>query len=115
MDNFNNGNMYPEMRQDWQSLSTPVIKTEPESDFNDSLESNASPSEKRHSKHPVLTLQLILVLCVLLFLFALKFLSPPFFESVMTFYEAQISKSVLINGDFESLNYASLFASDDEA
>ncbi len=112
MDNFNNRNLYPE--DEWQSLSVPVVKkeySEPQEEVTDAV---ATPKREKHSKHPVLTIQLTLSLCVLLFIFIIKFLSTPFYDKVMDWYRTEISKSVVYNFDFESLDFSSVFATPDE-
>lgn len=112
MENFNNRNLYPD--DDWQSISQPVVKSEEEDSNFTSQEPKTEPKPKRHSKHPVLTFQLTVSLCVLLFLFIIKFLGTPLYTWVMTWYENEISKSVIYDGDFEGLDFSSLFATDDE-
>lgn len=110
MDNFNNNNIYPD--DQWQSLSTPIVKTEAADAADEEPEVTVKP--KKHSKHPVLTLQLTISLCALLFLFILKFLGTELYNSVINWYEKEISKSVIYNGDFESLDFSSLFSTADE-
>ena len=112
MDNFNINDVYSE--NDWQDVSTPVIKEEAISE--NSNENNLIKEKaKKHNKHPVLTLQLTVALCVLLFLFVLKFIGTPVFESIMSWYKTETSKSLIFNGDFESFDFSSLFATSDEA
>ncbi len=111
MDNFNNRNIYPD--DDWQSLSTTIVKTE-NPDVNDD-EPEVIEKPKKRSKHPVLTLQLTISLCALLFLFILKFLGTELYTAVINWYENEISKSVIYNGDFESFDFSSVFATGDEA
>lgn len=112
MDNYNNRNFYPD--NDWQSISQPVVKTEVADTDLTQEEAQVEVKAKKHSKHPVLTIQLTVSLCVLLFLFIIKFLGTPLYTAVMTWYEKEISKSVIYNGDFESMDFSSLFATDDE-
>lgn len=113
MDNLNNNGFYSE--DQWQNLSTPVVKTEytePEEDFS---ETGSVKKREKHSKHPVLTIQLTLSLCVLLFVFIVKFLSTPLYEGIMRWYDYEISKSVIYNFDFENLDFSSIFATPDES
>lgn len=112
MDNFNNRNVYPD--DDWQSISTPVVKTEYTQPEVDTLEEVAISKSKKHSKHPVLTIQLTLSLCVLLFVFIIKFLSTPLYDKVIAWYQSEISKSVVYNFDFENLDFSSVFSTPDE-
>lgn len=112
MDNFDNRNIYPE--DDWQSISTPIVKTEVSDSEIINDESEIITKTRKHSKHPVLTLQLTLALCVLLFLFVLKILGTPVYNSVMSWYESEISRSVIYNGDFENFDFSNLFATSDE-
>lgn len=113
MDNFNNRNFYPD--DQWQNISEPVIKSEAaDTDALPLEEPQEEPKPKRHSKHPVLTFQLTVSLCVLLFLFIIKFLGTPLYSAVMSWYENEISKSVIYDGDFENLDFSALFATNDE-
>lgn len=114
MDNFNDRDFYPE--DDWQSLSSPVVKKEVTSveNYDSDTEPEVPQSPKRRSKHPVLTIQLTFAICVLLFLFVLKFMGTPAFDTVITWYKTEISKSVIFDGDFDSLDFSTLFATADE-
>lgn len=113
MDNFNNRNFYPD--DDWQNISQPIVKNEAADTDDLSLEEEREELKvKKHSKHPVLTVQLTVSLCVLLFLFIIKFLGAPIFTAVMAWYENEISKSVIYDGDFESLDFSAFFATNDE-
>ena len=111
MDNFNNRNLYPE--DDWQNISTPILKEQ--NILNQESSEEVSVSNKKPSKHPVLTIQLILAICVLLFLFTLKFLGAPLFDTITSWYDNEISKSVIFNGDFENFDFSSVFATADES
>lgn len=111
MDNFNDRDFYAE--NDWQSISQPVVKAELKDAETEQI--NTSDKPKKQSKHPVLTLQLTLSLCLLLFLFIVKFLGPQLYTAVISWYEDEISKSVIYNGDFEGFDFSSLFSTDDEA
>ena len=113
MDNFNDRNFYGD--DDWQTTSTPVVKT-----FEDELPQEEddvknSPKVKRNSKHPVLTFQLTVAIIALLLVFGLKFLGMPLYETVVKWYEEEISKSVIYNGDFENFDFSLIFATEDEA
>jgi len=108
MDNFENLNSYPE--NNWQSLSEPIVKLEePQPDV------QAVPKAKKLPRHPVLTIQLTLCLCALLFLFIVKFMAYPLYSKIITWYESQISRSVIYDGDFESFDFSTLFSTTDEA
>ncbi len=111
MDNFNERGFYPE--EDWQSLSTPVVKEDTSDDNCDSVPAGPQKINK-HSKHPVLTVQLTFAICVLLFLFVLKFMGAPVFDTIISWYKSEISESVIYNGDFESFDFSSLFSTADE-
>lgn len=113
MDNFINNNFPSEA--DWQSTSTPIVKTFDEDEFQSSDKDEVLLKAKKHSKHPVLTVQLTVVLVALLLIFAIKFLSEPLFSTVISWYKKEISKSVIYNGDFESLDFSEIFATKDEA
>ena len=112
MDNFNNKDFYH--NNEWQSISTPVVKTEYSEPEEEVAEDYLREKVAKQSKHPVLTIQLTLSLCVLLFIFLIKFLSVPLYEKVMWWYEQEISKSIVYNFDFESLDFSTIFATPDE-
>lgn len=113
MDNSYN-NLYSN-ETEWQSLSTPVMKKEETAENIEDSELIKAPRERRHSRFPVLSFQLTVSLCALLLLFGIKFAAEPLFEKVMTWYETEISKSVIFNGDFENLDFSALFSTHDEA
>ncbi len=113
MDNFNNKDFYND--EEWQSISTPVVKTEYTEPEEEAVELKPERKAQKHSKHPVLTIQLTLSLCVLLFIFLIKFLSAPLFEKVIEWYEYEISKSIIYNFDFENLDFSSVFSTPDES
>lgn len=112
MDNFNNKEFYRD--EQWQSVSTPVVKTEYTEPEEEVFEVPLSEKHEKHSKHPVLTIQITLSICVLLFIFIVKFLSAPLYEKVIGWYQQEISKSVVYNFDFESLDFSSVFSTPDE-
>lgn len=107
-------NLYSQ-KEDWQSLSTPILKEETTDEKFDNPEEIRPEKEKRHSKFPVLTFQLTVSLLVLLLLFIIKFAYEPLFTKIITWYEAEISRSVIYNGDFESLDFSALISTPDEA
>ena len=109
MDNYNYN-----QNDDWVSLSQPVVKTEQDTEAFENQEDNVAKYTKQKSKHPVLTFQLTVSLCILLFLFIVKFLSAPLYSAVIDWYESQLSQSVIYNGDFESSDFSALFATRDE-
>lgn len=113
MDNLNNRDF--NFNDEWQSLSEPVIKTEHTEPESVEISENNFSERKKHSKHPVLTIQLTLSICALLFIFLIKFLSTPLYEKVMAWYDYEISKSVVYNFDFENLDFSSVFATPDES
>lgn len=113
MDNSYN-DLYSQ-KEDWQSLSTPILKEETPDENLGNPEEIRPEKEKRHSKFPVLTFQLTVSLLVLLLLFIIKFASEPLFTKIITWYEAEISRSVIYNGDFESLDFSALISTLDEA
>lgn len=112
MDNFNERQIYTE--DDWQSLSTPIVKRAETATEDINPEPLNQYKVKQNSKHLVLTIQLTFAICVLLFLFVLKFLDTPLFDTIMSWYDTKSSESVIFNGDFESLDFSSLFATADE-
>ncbi len=65
------------------------------------------------NKHPVLTFQLVIVLCVTLFLFVVKFCSADLFSVIIKSYETEVSKSIIYDGD-SSFDLTGLFSTDDE-
>ena len=116
MDNFKNINTY---HSDWQSLSQAVEKHD--SDYvadtegvSEEFDLNNTERKAKGSKHPVLFIQLVLCLCVLLFFFLIKFLSEPLYTYVLSWYNSQLSSSVIYNGDFESFDYSAIFSTADE-
>lgn len=113
MDNFNNNNYYPE--DEWQRISTPMIKSTDDENHQFSDGDEAVSKVKKPNKHPVLSFQLIVVLVALLFIFAVKFLGLPLYSSVISWYNKEISKSVIYNGNFESFDFSSVFSTEDEA
>lgn len=113
MDNFINSNFSSEA--DWQSTSTPIVKTFDGEEFQGSDEEKVLLKTKKRSKHPVLTVQLTVVLVGLLLIFALKFLSEPLYSTVISWYQKEISKSIIYNGNFESFDFSEIFATKDEA
>lgn len=113
MDNFNNRNFYPD--DDWQSISQPIVKSDASEDDTPLEETNQEVKERQHSKHPVLTIQLTVSLCILLFLFIIKFLGTPVYSAIITWYEDEISKSVIYNGEVENFDFSSLLATSDES
>lgn len=113
MDNFNNKDIYSD--NDWQNVSTPTVKPLKSDCEDDTEELLVKESKNRRSKAPVLTFQLVVVMCVLLFLFILRFLNVPAFDRVMDWYKLEISKSVIFSGDFENFDFTSIFATSDEA
>ena len=112
MYNINN-NFYRD--DDWQSTSTPIVKTYDDENFLTEDNGEFGRKAKKHSKHPVLTFQLIVVLSLLLLFFVVKFFSESLYNTVISTYRKEISKSVIYNGDFESFDFSSIFATDDEA
>lgn len=112
MDNYSNKSFYSD--EEWQSLSTPVVKKEYTEPASEEFIEPKAKKPKKPSKHPVLTVQLTLSLCVLLFVFVLKILSAPFYDKVLTWYENEISNSITYNFDFESVDFSSVFATPDE-
>lgn len=84
-------------------------------DEDKSVELNSdSVSYVKINKHPVLTFQLVIVMSVTLFMFIIKFCSADLFSVIINRYEAEISKSIIYNGDFDSLDFSGVFSTDDE-
>lgn len=108
MDNFNNSNILDD--DNWQSFQAPIVKSD---ETTEAPQVEIKP--KKQSKHPILTIQLIISLCALLFLFVIKFLGAPIYNTIMSWYESEISKSVIYNGNFESFDFSTLFSTADES
>lgn len=92
----------------WQALSAPVFK---ETEETEKIESH---EEKKRHRHPVLTFQIVAVLCVLLFLFTLKFLSIDVFDIVMNKYSELMSESLIYSGNSDNRNLVLSTATTDE-
>lgn len=106
---------FSEADTQWQNVSAPIVKFDSEQ-----LESpknlDSTPAKVKHpGKHPVLTFQLVVALCVLLLLFAIKFADNSLYSRIISLYQTKISESVIFNGDFESLDFSFLMSTDDEA
>lgn len=70
--------------------------------------------KKNVNKHPLLTIQLVVALCALLFLYILKFTGAPFFDYIIGIYQTAMNESVVFDSDTKELDYSWLFATDDE-
>ncbi len=83
--------------------------------FDDTIPEQKRDNEKitRKTKYPVLTFQLVVVLCITLFLFIVKFCSADLFSVIMDRYEKEISKSVIYDGD-DTRDISGFFSTDDE-
>lgn len=118
MDNYkeyDNDLNFSEADTQWQSVSAPIVKFDSEQLEPPQNLDSASPKAKHQSKHSVLAFQLVVALCVLLLLFAIKFADNSLYNRLISLYQAKISESVIFNGDFESLDFSFLMSTDDEA
>lgn len=103
MDNYNPHDFYEDNNSALNSFDDNLSEAKPDAADN-----------KKINKHPVLTLQLLLVLCVTLFLFVVKFCSADLFSVIINRYESEVSKSLIYNGDFDSFDFSDIFSTDDE-
>lgn len=116
MDNFTN--IYDDS---WTELAKPVTKAElTEGDNESEKESQTEPKQgkgankNRHLTTPIITIQLVLCLIVLTFLFLCKTFSIDLYREIKAFYDKEISANLISSGDFSSHDYSELFASSDD-
>lgn len=118
MDNLNYAKDFKD--EQWISLSEPVM-AEPVSldnlEIPEDIEPDKSePKKKKSIKAPIVTIQLIVFLAVLLFLFLSKTFLPDIFDTFKATYDREIKSTMFSNGDFKSNSYLSFFtSSSDEA
>ena len=106
MDKFNlQDNLYDE---GWQNTADTVVKPE------DTESEIIYKTENIRGKHHVFTLQLVLVICALLCLFAVKFFSTAVYDTVISRYNELLSTSLIYSGDSGDFDFLLSGATSDE-
>ncbi|MDO5123494.1 MAG: hypothetical protein Q4D44_02370 [Eubacteriales bacterium] len=103
-------------REDWVSLPEPVTtKKVPLDDvLTDTcteLSDEKPPKAKMAVKSPVLTIQLIVCLLLLIFLFVSKTFLPNLYSEFKEIYSREISGTMISTGDFSKISYENFFSS----
>lgn len=113
MDNFNNSDGF--LDNNWHELYYERHKPEDETELIGQHDDKIDVTDKiRKYKSPVLTFQLILALCLLLFLFVIKLLNLPLYDFVMSKYNVYMSESVIYDGNFKDFDFSFLSSTADE-
>ncbi|MGN0452757.1 MAG: hypothetical protein ACI4GZ_03035 [Ruminococcus sp.] len=119
MDNLNYTQNDFEELSEWTDLSQPVFKEDSGRDAEPEAEKTEEISEKNAKKRlrsPVLTVQLILCLLVLIFMFTAKTFFYDFYSEIKAQYDEYIYATIYSDQDFSGFDFSSLFeTTSDEA
>ncbi len=101
--------------KEWSLLTPPVMKDEASADTQSSYsEIKENTKKKNRVSSPVLTIQLVICLLLLIFLFLAKTFAVDTFDKIKLWYDTELSASLFFSGDFSELDYSQILGSTED-